>query len=473
LRCCQALGATLAMTFLHMAFACNPAVAQSNLEAKATVLTLEQAINRALRANRSLADVADNVDVARLTLVASESDFELKIFPGAELGAAGGSGQGTDHIVAAGVKLQKKLTHGTEIAVTPRVSNQDGYRSEVGLRLTQPLLRGFSKEFNLAGVDEALFGKRTSRRQYYLAKVSTVLQTISNVYSVIQQKELMRLSLESAQRLQAQAEAARAKGRMGLVGAIDVYRAEIQLRQAQDELNTARESYEAALDDLRLLLALPLNEMIKVEAPLEYSLVKVDEKIAIQSALQNRVELLQANDALKEARRRSRVAEHNTLPDLDLVVGYSAFKQDDDLGRSISLDSGTWGVNLSTSTDLFRSRQKAEYEKSLLAVDSQRRAFYQQRDEITREVKLSLLVLRRAEKRIEIQKEQIKQAKRKLMLSKLRFQWGLANNFDVIESESELRRSQTSLLSAVLDYIVGSSRLRAAMGTLLERPRGI
>ena len=93
-----------------------------------------------------------------------------------------------------------------------------------------------------------------------------------------------------------------------------------------------------------------------------------------------------------------------------------------------------------------------------------------QRDEVARQVKSGLRNQRKSEQRIIIQQEQIKQAEGKLELARVKFQHGLANNFDLIEAEMELRRAQTNLLSAVLNYIVGTYRLRGAMGSLLERP---
>jgi HlyD family secretion protein len=95
-----------------------------------------------------------------------------------------------------------------------------------------------------------------------------VLATISSVYDVIRQKELVRLNEESAVRLRAHAEAAKAKEKIGLATQIDTYRAGIQQKQAEDSLNTAREAYRDALDNLKILLALPLEEEIKVEAPI-------------------------------------------------------------------------------------------------------------------------------------------------------------------------------------------------------------
>jgi outer membrane protein TolC len=434
-------------------------------------LTLEGAINRALRANRGLANTLDQVESARLTIVSAEAEFELKIFPGAEVGITGAGGEDTDDRIGLGVSLQKRFPVGTDLSIRPLVQKTgDIYETRIDTSLTQPLLQGFGREFNLSGVYGAEFGARSARRGLYLTQVNTVLATIGFVYDVIRQRELVRLNEESAVRLRVHAEAARAKEKIGLATQIDTYRAGIQQKEAEDNLNTAIEAYRAALDNLKVLLALPLEEALEVEAPLEYSLVRLDEAEAVKSALRNRVELDQSADTVREAKRLSRVAKQNTRPNLDLVFNYSRFDSGDTFGDSTGFDKDAWGVSVVTTTDLARTAERVAFEQSLLSVNGARRNDSLQRDEVVREVKRDIRNLRRSEKAIAIQEEQIRQSKGQLELARVKFRWGLADNFDLIDAETQLRTAQTNLLSAVLDYIVGSSRLRATLGTLIERP---
>jgi len=439
---------------------------------KTKKLSLETAVNRALQANRGLADAMDQVEGTHLSLVSAESEFELKIFPGAEAGIGGASGVNSDETLGAGISLQKRFDRGTDINVgTNTRKTGDTYQTVVDTSLIQPLLRGIDREYNLSEVQNAEFGVRSARRSLYLTQVNTVLNTIGAVYEVIRQKELFRLNEDSALRLRMHAEAARAKEKIGLSGPIDVYRAGIQQKQAEDNLNTAREAYRDALDNLKVLLALPLEEEIVVEVPLTYNLVRLAKEKAVRTALKNRVELDQSADNIREAQRLSRVAKHNTWPDLDLVLNYLRFDSGEKLGDGTKFNQDSWNVGLVTSTDLARTVERAAYDQSMINVRVVRRNAGLLRDEVVREVKRNLRNLRVSEKGITIQEKQIRQAKGQLELAQVKFRWGLANNFDLIDAETELRRAETNLLSAVLDYIIGSHRLRAALGTLLERPK--
>jgi outer membrane protein len=89
-------------------------------------------------------------------------------------------------------------------------------------------------------------------------------------------------------------------------------------------------------------------------------------------------------------------------------------------------------------------------------------------DGIKREVRQVYDALQKARERMQIRKDQIDQAAGKLALAKIKFSHGMADNFDLIEAETELQEARSNLLAAQVEYIVGMYRLRAAIGTLIE-----
>jgi outer membrane protein len=435
-------------------------------------LTLEAAINRALDANRGIRDVMDQVEGARLFLVAAEAEFELKIAPAGRARITGNSDEGSTDNLGVGISLQKKIDVGTDIVITPNTRKTDDlYSTGVDAKIIQPLLRGFGKEFNLSGVRSAEFGARAAQRNLYLRQVRTVLLTIGAVYDVIKQRELFKLNEASAVRLSVHAEAARAKNKIGVSNQIDVYRAGIQQKQAEENMNNARESYRTALDNLKVLLSLPLDQEIEVEAPLNYTLVKIASEHAVATALTNRVELDQARDNIREAGRLSRLAKQNIWPNFDVILNYSLFDSGENFRDSIGFDQGSWNLGVVTSTDIARTVERVAYDQSLLNLQGAKRNYNLLRDEVTREVKRDFINLRGSENSIAIREEQIKQSNGQLELAQVKFRYGLASNFDLVDAETKLQRSQTDLLSTVIDYIIGTNRLRASLGTLLERPK--
>ena len=442
---------------------------QQSAEPAAYTLTLEEAIKLSLHANRSLKNSEYGVDSQAYALTAAESTFNWKYAPGTTAVASEESNS-----IGAGVTIGKKTTLGPSVSLSQELYKneyhnfENGWQAKFGAALTVPLLRGLGSEINLDSVHSAEFSLRSVRRSHHLAKISLVIETVAAVYDVVEQRELVNFHQLQIDRFRGHAMMAMAKEKIGLSDPIDVYRAQIRLKDVQDSLSRSQEALRNATDRLKLLLAIPLDTTMDATAPLTCQPIGISVDKAITTATKNRIELSQAEDEIENVRRSSRLAKHNLKPQLDMVGRYNRTANDDPVDRSLRLDEDFWSISLVSTTDWGRATEKAEYQRSLLAVKSAELSRWAKVDSIKREVRQVFDSLLKAEERMQIRKEQIHQADGKLALAKTKFRHGMANNFDVIEAETELQEAQTNLLSAKIEYIVGTYRLRAGMGTLIE-----
>jgi outer membrane protein len=433
------------------------------------VLSLADVIRLALDANRSLIGSAYGVDGQELSLDAAQSEFDVKLFP-----QASASATDEDRRVGGGLSVEKKFSMGPIASVSPEVfRNYDSeeskaYGTQLGVSLTIPLLRGFGSEVNLNGVRVAEYSLRAAKRSHFLVKVNTVLEAVSATYNIIQQRELVNLFRDQSERFLGHAVMAEAKEKIGLATPIDVYRAQIRLKDSQNSLNRAQEALRNAGDRLKIVLASPLEQALQVEAPLLIQPVDVNAMQAVETALAHRVELKQADDDIEEAKRASRLAKNNLSPQLDLVSNYSRLGNDDALNEATQFSEEFWSVRLTSETDWARRAEKAGYQQSLLSIKRVRLNRLTRMDSIKREVRQFYDALQKARERMQIRNDQIDQARGKLALANIKFDHGMANNFDLIEAETELQEARTNFLAAQIEYIVGTYRLRGAMGTLLD-----
>lgn len=426
---------------------------------------LDQAIHLALQFNRNLISSASSVESRNLSLSTDQSEFDLKIYPAARAGI-----DSQAETLSAGVTVEKKYPLGLRAAVSPRMVRSDGsYSGEVATALELPLLRGFGRMVNLDAVKRSRFAVRSAERAYYASQVNVVLETVAAFYDIIQQEALVKLYDEQIEKLRQHAANAKIKEKVGLATPIDIYRAEIKMKDAEERLIGARESLQSGKDRLKIVLSLPLERAIAVTADVSPEKVRIGEAEAVVLALENRIELEQAEDDILEARRSADIAEHNLLPQLDLVVTYDRFGISDEFAHSMRLNDDRWSLNLVSATDWARVSEKNSYQQSLIDVRNVRLRQDSLKDEITREVRRQLDVLRKSEERIDVRKQQIRQAEGKLALAKIQFNYGMADNFDVIEAETELQQAQADMVAVNTDYIVGTYRMRAIMGTLVAR----
>ncbi len=439
---------------------------------KTEPISLEQTIVHALRYNPGLFDQKNVLASARLSLDATRTDFKIQIVPAGNAGISGGDGLNEHGVYSAGIAVSRDFPSGTQVAVSPQIGKYDSddgsvFANSVGIELTQPLLRGLNREYNLSGVMGAEYSVRSARRRYFLSQVDVVVQSVAAFYNNLLQRQLVQNRRQSVGRLEAFTRSAKIKREIGLATTEDEYRATQKLKQARDDLVASEQALKKAEDTLRQILGWPMSRPISVQGDLAFQEAAIDEAQTVATALERRVEIDQARDALSEQQRLSRDAAHRLLPDLDISLYYEVNGESSSFASATALDDTRWGISLSTSADLFRHKEKAAYRKSLLAVEDAKRSLATLRDDIVRQVRETIRNLNEFAARIELQQSRSRDAERQLEISRFKFKYGMANNFDLIEAEAVYSTAQTNVDNAKVQYLVGLYRLRAAMGTLL------
>lgn len=433
------------------------------------VITLENAMRIALSGNRDIIAAGLSAQGGRLAYELAESEFDYKLYPEAVVGATR-TGSASGSVYGGGLALKKQMTTGGLLSAGPRITHSDnGYTSALTVSLEQPLFRGFGREYALDRKFSAAASLASLEKSHTRTLTGSVLSVVTTFYEAVRQKETASLYSLMAERMRFHAEAASAKEKVGIATAIDVYRAQIQLKNAEDSLAMAQDARQSALDNLKSTLSLPLTEEIEpVSGPLSREPVTMNEERAMEIAFSNRVETKQAEEDIREEERGLNVALNGLLPQASLALDMTKSGASDDLARSAALDQSIVFARLTTTGDFSRSAEKHAYLQKKLNVEKARMGLLRARDDVTREVRSAMRDQKRANERATIIQEQIGQAEGKLQLAQLKFTHGMAGNFDVIEAEVELARARGSLASASIDSAVNVYRLRAALGTLLD-----
>jgi outer membrane protein TolC len=470
-----AVAAAVIFFMTRVAPAAEPAVNKHSAAGQPAgiVLTIDQAIALALQANRNIANSQYSAESQRYSIDAARSLFDLKLIPAAGISLTGGNNTDSKNI-AVGLQIQKKLEYGTSVSVGPQLTRSSWqstqqYTTDMGVTVTQPLLRGMGKDITTDSVQSADAAYKASLRNIYQTKVNTVLETISAFYDAVRQREILRLYEKMGGRLKGHAEIARAKEKVGLATPMDTYRAEIPLKEAEDAMITASEAFQDAKDRLKLILALPQNTELEGTAPEAPVFRELSLNEAIDNALKKRIEIEQMNQDMAEAERRVAIMEHNILPELNLVVGYGRYSVADTMGQSTGFDLDRYSVGLQAGTDIFRTAEKAAYQQSLINIKTLRLSMESRMEDISRQARKQWLSLKEAAKRMEIRRSQIKQGDEKIALAEVKFAHGMADNFDVIEAEKELQSARGNLLAAEIEYAIGIYNMKAIMGELVPR----
>jgi outer membrane protein TolC len=245
----------------------------------------------------------------------------------------------------------------------------------------------------------------------------------------------------------------------GTATGVDVLRAQVQLADDQQALLIAQNQTKQSL------LALARNLGMNPAAPLELA-----EPLNYRSLTQPEIEtlvpaaLLARADYLSLASQRQGLVEQQRANRARLYPKLSLNGNVGEIGRSIGGVRTTGLVQGQIDFTLFdhdRDGEAQELASRVKRIDDQIADLRRGIDEDLRE---ALLNLDSAAQQVSVSREGQELARRELELAQDRFQQGTANNVEVVTAQDELARAEENYILAVSDHVDAKCALARAMG---------
>jgi len=433
----------------------------------APTVTLGMAVRLALERNFGLLGGADSLVASRYREGAARAQFHPRITPRYQRNA------GYD-VLGLDVSQRLPWTGGTltaagTLTATPENQNPFPRSSDVRLVLNQPLLRGFGPTATYYDLENSRRGRIAQERSYELQRQRLAVQVAASFYSVIAQRQLVAVSRTSLKRSDNLKRASEARLQIGMASKLDVFRTEIQASQTEDALLRSEAALQTALEQFRFLLALPPGHPVEPEAVvLSADLPSGQEppEALIERALEGRLELKETRDQLDDAKRAAALAGQNLLPQLDLGLGVSRIGFGTSWSDAYRAGDTRFSLFVTSSYPLERASEKANKAVADLEVDARERFVRQRELEVEAEVRGAVRELERIRKSVELQRQGVEIAAQQRRLATLRYQRGLASNFDVVDAESSLVLARSTLVSLLTSYHVARLDLKRVVGTM-------
>jgi outer membrane protein TolC len=431
-----------------------------------TTISLARAVGVALKKNYGLLSSADSVQTARVNYLAARAQFYPQLIPS----YSRASGQSSFALEASqrlpwtgGSISASALTRsmpGTDLAVTRSTGMQ--------FVLRQPLLRGLGPNAAHYGLRNSRRAQQAQERLYELSRQRLAVDVARSFYQIVQQRQLLTVSRQSLQRSQSLLKASEARLAVGLVSKLDVFRAELQASQAQDAMVRSQAALDTALEQFRVLLGLSPTEPLEPEAiELRDELANQTEPLdtLLERARARRLELQEGHDQIDDARRSVSLTRQNLLPQIDLNLGFTQGGLGTTFTNAFSVDHRV-DFFLSASYPVERSAERASRAVAEIEVAARVRSVRQQELQVEGEVRASLRELDRIRKSVDLQKKGVEVAEQQRRLATLRYQRGLASNFDVVDAEGSLVLARSALVNLLTSYQVARIELMRVTGGL-------
>lgn len=330
-------------------------------------------------------------------------------------------------------------------------------------------------------------------------------------YDALLAEERVRLSENTVRRIQQTLDETRAMHRAGMSSSYDVLRLEVELANVQPELRRSRNGAGEARRALAIELGLPeldsvavvgsfsdveLGDVAGADVGLENepaaaaaaaALVagaaapeSLPQEQALALAFERRSDLRQLELTQKLRETELKVEQSEYLPTVSLFGTYSINAQQSGRAEFFGGSTGqrSYGrqVGLQVSMPLFsgfrRPARTGQLRSGIEQVRTQHRLLT---DRVENEVKTVLEQVDEAKARGAAQRFALDQARRGFEIASVQYREGISSPLEVTDAEVALRQSEFNYAEAVYDYLVARARLDQALGLepAVEAMRGI
>ena len=306
-----------------------------------------------------------------------------------------------------------------------------------------------SKE-NLRAIE---FSARDARDLVVLAAGGAYLQVIAAAARV----QSARAQLETANGLFQQTSQQHS---VGLVAQIDVNRSRVQMLTQQQRLLSVQNDLAKQKINLARIVGLPPNDRYELADDVPYAPASdMNVEDAIQQALSQRSDLKAAEAQLRSAERARSAARAERLPSVSLNADYGA------IGTTPDHSHGTFAVVGSLKFPIWQGgRIEGDIQQAEAALAQRQSELDDLRGEIEAEVRKSYLDLQAATSQVEVARENVEVSKQNLTLTRQRFEAGVVDNLEVVESQESTANAEMDYINSVFAHNLAKLSLARAVG---------
>jgi hypothetical protein len=443
--------------------------------------------------SRDYQDQMENLYLSALDVTLQRHLFEPRPFAGGSLEYTGGQRDvsyraALNSTLRAGVT--QKLPYGGQLmaeGLVGFVNALDGNAASaedasVVLSGSIPLLRGagmVNLEPLISGERSLVYQVRTFenfRRDFVISVATQYFRLLSLQQSVLNR----RVNYENFVQLTERARALYATGR---VAYIELQRSLQEQLSAENQLISAQETLESALDDYKLLLGMPTEQALDITGvELDVGLPKMGQAEAVATALKYRLDLQTLRDRVEDARRGVANAKNDLLPDLTLSGQTTFGNTPGAASTNFNERANTYSARLDLDLPVDRLAERNAYRASLIKVRAAQRDEEDLKDRITADVHESLRLIQESQLTLQIQRQAVDLAqKRSENAYELLRNGKSTSTRDLVEAQNSLLQARdlydqanATLQVNVLRFLRNSGTLRmdpaaGAIGLAMDR----
>jgi len=348
-----------------------------------------------------------------------------------------------------------------------------GWQSGLGVSLNQPLLKNVGREATEIGINISRYSKFASLERFNSRLLTTVSQVRSEyykLYSLREEHQVKKVSLELAQKILSET---KARVNAGVLPAMEILNAEFGAVTREKELIDSELAVSNQVDVLRLLLQIDdkNRELLTVDMPPRepFDVVESD---ALRKAM-NRPDIREQKRNLELNELLTRNYRQKTLPDVALTASFQLTGLDSAYQRNMdkvtTFDYPVWGIGLNISYPLGNGAAENDYRRSKLKSEQISLQLRSLEETSANEVRSAIRGIVTGFKQIDVADRGRVFAEERLRAFIRKNEVGLATTKDVLDVENDLAVAKSNQIKAIVGYANALTTYWQVTGELLEK----
>jgi outer membrane protein TolC len=271
-----------------------------------------------------------------------------------------------------------------------------------------------------------------------------------------------RAQLETAEALYRQALDQR---NAGVIAQTDLNRAQIEALTEQQRMVTLQNDLAKQKINLARLTGLPPNELYEATDPVPFSPAPpMGLAEALRYAMEYRSDLRAAEAQVRAAEKTLSAARAERIPSLSIYADYGV------IGKNPSQQAhGTFTVVGTLSFPIWLGgRISGDIDRAKAALAQRRAELEDIRWQIEREVRNAFLDMQAAASQVEVALKNVQASLQNLDLSRQRFDAGVSDNTEVVQSQEAVSNAQLDYINSVFAHNLAKLSLARAIGRAAE-----
>jgi outer membrane protein TolC len=324
------------------------------------------------------------------------------------------------------------------------------WNNRLRLELTQPI---FTYNRTRVELEKVELSYESALLRYLLQKLSLERNVAQSFYAVYSRQMSLNIANEELKNNRESHEIIRNKVEGGLLALEELYQSEVNLATSRSSVYTAELNLQNSMDELRVIIGMPLSDEFELMTIIKADSVEVDPAMALQHALENRMELRQREIGIENSTFNLMDAKtvNEFAGSVTASIGVTA--NNEDFGRLFDKPTNTPSVGLTLNIPIFDwGERKSEIKAAEAELQSTEISLEVEKTDIEVNIRSIIRNLKNLENQIVIQEKTVENAELTYDINLERYRNGDLTSLDLGIYQNQLSDRKMALTNAIINY---------------------